>query len=218
MTMAQTAHDRDHHRLPDLAFMILGYVAMHPDGVHGYQLGRALSCSPVGLPSLRLGQVYRVLHHLEHLGLLGGRVEVGTSRPSRYRFTVTARGAAAFGDWLTAVPRGPLPLRDQVLNRLRFAARLPRGVLAGFLREAIDECEAELDDLARAGDGVSEPRIGGRPVLSLAVKMRLAADRGWLTEAARLLVEEGKPGETPREQAGGSAQRPVAARAVAGRQ
>jgi DNA-binding PadR family transcriptional regulator len=168
-------------QLSQVAYVILGYVGMHPEGVHGYRLGRALSRSPLGLPSLRLGQLYRVLHQLERSGCLESHVEASGSRPARYRFTVTPAGRSTFSRWLMSIPEGAGPIRDQLLDRLRFADRLPESALQRLLAEAVRECEAALEKLRH------RPRGGGATddtsrLHSMAVEARLAAERRWLDE------------------------------------
>jgi DNA-binding PadR family transcriptional regulator len=172
-------------RLPELECVILGYVQAYPDGVHGYQLGRMLSRSRLGLRSLRLGQLYRVLHHLESAGLVKSRVEAGGPRPARYRFSVTPEGISSFREWLTSVPQAGGPIAEQVLNRLRFAERLPGSALRRLLERAVRACQAELDGLQREGD----PSIETKPLHSMALEARVAAERRWLDEL-RQLVEE----------------------------
>jgi DNA-binding PadR family transcriptional regulator len=183
-------HDARDHQLPEIAHVILGYVAMYPEGVHGYRLGRTLARAPLGLPALRLGQVYRALRHLERQGFVRSEIESGGPRPARHRFTVTPDGAAAFRAWLTSVPHGPEPLRDQMLNRLRFVDRLPPAVVESLLREAVGECDAELEALRRhqSLSGATEGRLGGvKPLVGRLMEMRLVADRRWLDEVRRLI-------------------------------
>ena len=179
-------------QLPEHAYVILGCVGMHPGGIHGYRLGRTLSRSALGLPLLGLGQLYRVLHHLEGAGLVKGEMEVNGSRRARYRFTMTAEGGTVFQQWLTRVARGSLPVRDQLLNRLRFADRLSGSVLLRFLKEAVQECQAELEDLGRERRALKDQNGGANPLHSRAIEARLVADRRWL-EAVQQLVETASP-------------------------
>jgi DNA-binding PadR family transcriptional regulator len=165
---------------------------MYPEGVHGYQLGRRLSRSPLGLPLLGLGQLYRALHHLEGSGLVEGQIEVNGSRRARYRFTMTAKGGTAFQQWLTRMAKGSLPVRDQLLNRLRFADQLSGSDLHRFLNEAVRECRAELEQLTQESKAVKSQRGGAKSLHSMALEARLVADRRWL-EAVQQLVETAGP-------------------------
>lgn len=169
-------------RLPDLAHVILGHVGMHPEGVHGYQLGRILSGLLPGVPPLPLGQVYRVLRRLQRAGLVNCRVEADSSR-LRYRFTITCRGEACLREWLTKLPLGTGATCQHLLERLQFAERVPGIALLRMVDEAIRECGDEVEVPDR-------PPNGGRTFLNpyqMALKARLAADRRWLEEVRRIL-------------------------------
>jgi len=174
--------------LSELASVILGYVAMYPDGVHGYHLGRMLSRSPLGLPTLRLGQLYRILHHLERAGLVKSRVEATGPRPARYRFVTTVQGRSIFLKWLTSLPHGSGPVREQVLNRLRFSHRLPAPAMRYLLEEAARECQEELGNLHRHKKSTGSLYGEVKSLHLMAVEARLAADQQWLGEI-RSLVE-----------------------------
>jgi len=173
-------------QLPEHAYVILGYVGLHPEGVHGYQIGRLLLGSPLGLPLLGLGQLYRVLHQLEAVGFVTGTIEVNGAARARYRFTLTRKGGTAFRQWLAGGSRGAAPIRDQLLNRLRFADQVPPPTLRRLVAEALKECEGELGDLererkAQATDGFVTS------LHSLALQARLVAYQRWLSEVGELL-------------------------------
>jgi DNA-binding PadR family transcriptional regulator len=182
--------------LPEVAYLILGHVAAHA-GVHGYRLGRLLSTSPLGLPSLHLGQVYRILHELAERGLVQCRIEVDRSRPSRQLFTITRAGEAAFRRWLAGPARGSAPVRDQLLHRLRFGDLIPPASLRRLLHEAVRECEADLADLRSAARRRNGSDGDGTTLLSIALEHRLAADRSWLAEAARFIDARSSPEAAP---------------------
>jgi DNA-binding PadR family transcriptional regulator len=176
--------------LSELASVILGYVAMYPDGVHGYHLGRILSRSPLGLPTLRLGQLYRILHHLERVGLVKSHVEATGPRPARYSFVVTAQGRSIFLKWLTSLPHdGSAPVREQVLNRLRFSHRLPASDVRCLLEEAALECQEELGNIHRHKRSSAGLYGEVNSLHLIAVEARLAADRRWLDEIRSLVGE-----------------------------
>jgi DNA-binding PadR family transcriptional regulator len=182
--------------LPDLAYLVLGYVGLHPDGVHGYRLGRRLGGTPLGLPSVRLGQVYRLLHALGRRGWLAKRLETGAARPPRWLFTATRAGATVFGRWLAGPPRGGAPVREQLLLRLRFSDQLPDAALRRLVRDAMRECVAEQRELHAALRAAAGVPAGAQALVSLALEKRLAADRSWLAEMTRL-VDAGASGIAP---------------------
>jgi DNA-binding PadR family transcriptional regulator len=172
--------------LPEVAYLILGHVGAHPE-VHGYRLGRLLSTSPLGLPSLHLGQVYRILHDLAARGLVRSRIETDRSRPARQLFMITRAGEATFRRWLAGPARGSTPIRDQLLQRLRFGDLIPPAALRRLLRDAVRECDADLAHLRSAARHHDGSNGNGTTLLSIALEQRLAADRSWLAEAARFV-------------------------------
>jgi DNA-binding PadR family transcriptional regulator len=169
--------------LSEAAHVVLGYVGEHPEGIHGYQLGSILSRSPLRLPSLGLGQLYRLLHRLEKAGLVISRVEEESAR-LRYRFTITPRGEACFSTWLNTVPEANGTTCDQVLDRLRFADRLPGTVLLHLIDEAERELERKAEELEKYEAASEGARMNRQ--YAPALRARLAADRGWLAEVRRL--------------------------------
>jgi DNA-binding PadR family transcriptional regulator len=188
-------------QLPEHAYVILGYVGTYAEGVHGYEIGRLLLRSPLGFPLLGLGQLYRVLHQLESARLISGAIEMNGAARARYRFKMTRKGEASFRQWLTGGSRGVTPVRDQLLNRLRFADQVPRPVLTRLVSEAIKECQAEIDDLNRTGK--ARPCEGDvTPLHRLALQARLVAYQRWLAEV-RNLVEGSAPGSGDRSLASG---------------
>jgi DNA-binding PadR family transcriptional regulator len=203
--MARRAPHRALRPLSDAAYLVLGYVAMHADGVHGYRLGAMVSRSPLALPWLRLGQLYRILGELAARGLLEKRVEIGTSRPARVLFTASVAGRAAFRRWLASPARGGTPVREQLLHRLRFAELIPEATLRRMIRDAAQECEIELRELEAAA---SRPLGGGATALIVAaLGRRLAADRSWLAEAGHLApdgLSVRQPAAAPVRIAGGA--------------
>ncbi len=190
-------------QLPEHAYVILGYVGTYAEGVHGYEIGRLLLRSPLGLPLLGLGQLYRVLHQLESARLVSGTIEMNGAARARYRFKMTKKGEGSFRQWLTGSSRGATPVRDQLLNRLRFADQVPRPVLTRLVSEAIKECQAEIDDLSRTDrDRPCDADV--TPLHRLALQARLVAYQRWLVEVSRL-VEGSAPDRDRSVASGGKA-------------
>ena len=173
--------------LREFSYVILGYVEMHPDGIHGYRLGRLLSQSPLGLSALRLGQVYRALRRLERAALLCRRVEPGGPRPARNRYTVTREGAEAFWRWLTSLGDGCGSVRERLLNRLRFVDRMPVAAIRSLIAEAASECEGELRQAQRRATRGRRSNDGVGGLHALLLQARIAADRHWLGEVASVI-------------------------------
>jgi len=177
-------------RLPEVAYVVLGYVRAYPEGVHGYHLGRILSRFPLRSASLGLGHLYRILHQLESAGLVKSEVEDGSPR-LRYRLTITLRGEACFSSWLTTVPEGSEATCDQVLDRLRFADRLPGKVVLRLVDEAERECKSKLEELAQHTASEHPPKGEeshvSRPY-TMALMARVAADLRWLEEVRQMVL------------------------------
>jgi DNA-binding PadR family transcriptional regulator len=199
--MRRRTRRRARRPLPDLAYVVLGHVRVHAGGIHGYRLGQRLAAAPLGVPAVRLAQLYRLLQELGRRGLVARRVEAAGTRPARVVFSVTPAGVTAFRRWLTGPPRGAAPIRDQLIQRLHFADAFPGPALKRFLRDAERECVAELDALrvayAPAASGGEIPGAA-RVLVAVALGRRLSADREWLAEIDKLLETEGSRGGTER--------------------
>jgi len=170
--------------LPDVAYVVLGYVGRYENGVHGYQLGRALSRSPLRVPSMQLGHLYRVLQRLEKAGFVQRHVETESSR-LRYRFTVTKKGNGAFQGWLSRIPEGTGQACEQLLERLRFADCLSPEAVLSLIDSAAQQCQEGIEELAAHVGGGSD----AAGPYAVALKARLADGRCWLEEVRRLVQE-----------------------------
>lgn len=171
----------DANKLPDVAYVVLGYVGRYENGVHGYQLGRTLSRSPLHVPSMQLGQLYRVLQRLEKAGFVQRHVETESSR-LRYRFTVTKKGNDAFQAWLSRIPEGTGQACEQLLERLRFADCMSPEAVLGLIDSAAQQCQQGIEELTAHAGGAAGP-------YAIALKARLADGRCWLEEVRRLVQE-----------------------------
>jgi DNA-binding PadR family transcriptional regulator len=171
--------------------VVLGYVGRYENGVHGYQLGRALSRSPLRVPSMQLGQLYRVLQRLEKVGFVQRHVETESSR-LRYRFTVTKKGGGAFQGWLSRIPEGTGQACEQLLERLRFADCMSPEAVLGLVDSAAQQCQQGIEELTAHAGGGSE----ATGPYAFALKARLADGRCWLEEVRRL-VQDATTGASP---------------------
>ncbi len=174
-------------RLREFSYIILGYVEMYGEGVHGYRLGRMLSQSPFGLSPLGLGQVYRALRGLERAALLRSQLEPGGARPPRHRYAVTREGAEAFRRWVSHLGDGVGSVRERLLNRLRFVDRLAPATVRSLLAEAASECDAELQGARRRAACGRQPEPGATGLHALLLQARIVADRHWLSEVSGVI-------------------------------
>jgi DNA-binding PadR family transcriptional regulator len=179
------------NRLPDIAYVILGHVGSSPEGIHGYQLGRLLARPGLRLPSLRLGQLYRLLRRLERAGLVMCHVESESAR-LRYRFTITPQGEHHLQDWLASFQGSSGSISQQLLYRLRFAERLPLAGLVRLIDDAMEECGKALEEIGKAAMSASrDGRNAVNATYEHALKTRLATDRCWLEEIRRMVQRNG---------------------------
>lgn len=183
--------------LSDVELIVLGHVRTYRSGVHGYQLGRTLAHCALGLPSLTLGRLYRILHRLERAGLVEGRID-GRHARLRCRFTLTERGEARFRQWLIPGPAAAEGSPEELLRRLRFAEEVPRPTLRRWLDQALHACRADLATIKRCSTPAPEPGGDVGQLYTQALRARLVAQKRWLEEVLRLV------GTTHRETGTGS--------------
>jgi len=176
--------------LPDIAYVILGHVATSAQGIHGYRLGRLLARPGLRLPSLRLGQLYRLLRRLERAELVMCHVESESAR-LRYRFTITPRGESHLQDWLMSLQGSSGAICQQLLYRLRFAERLPVNALLRLIDDTIEECGNAIEEIGKATSAARDRPGEVNPTYEHALKTRLATDRCWLEEIRRLAQRTG---------------------------
>ena len=179
-------------------FVLLGYVGMCSEGIHGYRLSKMLCRGPLRLHSLPLGRLYRVLRRLESTDLLTSEVEADGGR-LRYRFKITPEGKSCFRQWLISTPNGPAESGSHVLERLRFASLLSRDELSCLLEGAESACRASLEELGRcrasdAGLGAEVPHL-----YASAQKARLENELRWLEEVRALAARQATGGNWQNE-------------------
>lgn len=104
-----------------LQYAVLGLISTRETGIHGYLLKNEFDALYGEFWALNYGQMYRMLDRLERAGLIEGRDEIQTGRPSRKVFRVTERGRRSFDRWLVHPPTAePRPLRDELSVKLLF--------------------------------------------------------------------------------------------------
>ncbi len=175
-----------HQPLTDVAYLILGYVAASPHGIHGYRLGRMLAQAPFCIPGLRASKLYRALRRLERVGLVHCRVESESAR-LRYRFSITPKGTAALRRWLTAISGEPGTVCQDLLNRLRFVELLPATARTRLVDAAAEECTQALAALGTDCAAGASRGNGAGDAYTRALRARLASDRCWIEEVRALL-------------------------------
>jgi DNA-binding PadR family transcriptional regulator len=180
---------RTKHQFTDDGLLLLGYIGMCPEGIHGYQLHKMLSQDVLELPSLPLGRLYRVLRRLENGGLVASQVEADGGR-LRYLFNVTPEGESYFREWLTASPTGADAVGSHVLQRLRFASLLSENELSRLFDDAETACRANLESLHRRAASEGGSVAEASQVYASAQQERLEDELRWLEKVRTLALRE----------------------------
>jgi DNA-binding PadR family transcriptional regulator len=180
------ADEREHTppSLPDATYCILGMVARHPDGIHGYGLTRERRPTASSGQSMGLGALYRQLERLHRAGLLRREAEVAATR-LRNRFSITPRGEAVLRAWLSR----PVTTSEGFLARLRFAHWLPRTTVLTMIDDVERQVSEDLSSLRRPAKPSAQAQQEEDDLWITAVEARLHAERQWL-QALRELVNE----------------------------
>ena len=179
-------------------FVLLGYVGMCSEGIHGYRLSKMLCRGPLRLHSLPLGRLYRVLRRLESAELLTSEVEADGGR-LRYRFKITPEGKSCFRQWLISTPNGPATSGSHLLERLRFASLLSQHELSCLLEGAESACRASLEELGRRRASDAGPGAEVPPLYASAQKARLEDELRWLEDVRALAARQATGGDLQNE-------------------
>lgn len=180
---------------PDTDYVVLGYIAAHPEGIHGYRLAKILAQAPVDGVSMPLGKLYRHLHRWAQAGLIEGHVDSVSNR-LRTRFTLTDKGRAAFQRWLAN------PWSDDgfnpasLLRRLRFARAIPRRVVLSWLDEAERRCADATKRLASAAREAQTRGDGDDGLFIDILKARTKAHQRFITDVRQILSRIAQPAES----------------------
>ena len=150
---------------------------------HGYELRKRFTdrVGPFWHPNI--GQIYQVLHQLEHRGLVV-RHEVTTGARMRRTFRLTTRGARALETWLARRPAWPPPVRDEILVRVLAAEHHGAEALLAQLERQESEYRRYLSAVQ-----ATVPRSGSvtRRLAQEAAVGLAEAHLRWLTRCRELL-------------------------------
>ena len=127
-----------------LRHAILGLLSRQPQS--GYDLNRTFSSSIVYFWYADQSQIYRTLDRLEADGAISTRVIPQSGRPDRRVHSLTESGRAELDAWLMS-PLEPATVKDPLLARVFFAARLGHERVDALLSEAEERFRRELEEL-----------------------------------------------------------------------
>jgi DNA-binding PadR family transcriptional regulator len=176
-----------------VAYTVLGVLMDAP--AHGYSIRKQLEAVFSMEFGLNDGQLYPALAKLETLGFLEKEVVEQQRSPTKHLYRVTAKGRAAFEEWLdggdseTGGGRRSFFWRDEFLQRTTFFARLAPDAAAKQIRERLSQTEDRAQRLeARLAESRSEADPFRRMILAYGVRLQRMR-REWLEE---LLAEATK--------------------------
>ncbi|MEG8105224.1 MULTISPECIES: PadR family transcriptional regulator [Actinomyces] len=127
-----------------LRHAILGLLSHQPQS--GYDLNRAFTSSVVYFWHADQSQIYRTLDRLEADGAISTQVIPQSGRPDRRLHSLTESGRAELDAWLMS-PLEPNTVKDPLLARVFFAARLGHERVDALLSEAEERFRRELEEL-----------------------------------------------------------------------
>ena len=127
-----------------LRHAILGLLSREPQS--GYDLNRAFNSSIVYFWYADQSQIYRTLDRLEADGAISTQVIPQNGRPDRRVHSLTESGRAELDAWLMS-PLEPATVKDPLLARVFFAARLGHEGLDELLSKAEERFRRELEAL-----------------------------------------------------------------------
>jgi PadR family transcriptional regulator AphA len=122
---------------------LLGMLALRP--MSGYDLRAMMARSTANFWQESFGQIYPALKKLVAEGLAEVQEEGGDGKRLRKVYRLTDAGHARLGEWFGAASQRQT-IRDEVLLKLFFGVKAPRGALLAMMRE---RRKSYADDLER---------------------------------------------------------------------
>ena len=158
---------------------------------YGYQLKTAFESATGGVWRLNVGQVYTTLDRLHRDGL----VDID-ARGEQKRYSLTAGGHAALGDWWRAEPVDDPPPRDEL--QLKVLLAIDHGsdhavTVITRQRTALTRLLQQHRRAQRAGDAPSLAEA----LVADALAVRAEADLRWLDLCESRILREGRPAPAP---------------------
>jgi len=127
-----------------LGYAILTLVAGKPQT--GYDIARQMK-PPLGYVwQAQHSQIYLELGRLKKRGLLESKRVHQTSRPARTVYSVTKRGSAELGTWITEPPQAR-PINDEIVVKAFSFARIPESEATTLVRAHMQAHDERLGNL-----------------------------------------------------------------------
>jgi DNA-binding PadR family transcriptional regulator len=128
---------------------------------------------------LKQGHLYALLAKLEEAGYVASTLEPHGPRPPRKMLSLTARGRAAFTQWLERPVEHGRDFRLEFLAKLYFAAQEGEPAISSLIERQRTACREWLEELRRQIDAVSAEHPFERLVLQFRFS-QLEAILSWL--------------------------------------
>jgi Fe2+ or Zn2+ uptake regulation protein len=165
---------------------------------YGYQLKTAFESATGGVWTLNVGQVYTTLDRLSRSGL----VDVDDTDEQK-RYSLTARGRAALGEWWQAVPADDPPPRDELQLKVLLAIdRGPDHALEVITRQRT-AILGLLQQHRRSLPSGASPRLADELVAD-ALAVRAEADLRWLDLCESRILRDSRPVADAHDERGAS--------------
>lgn len=177
----------------NLSYALLGLLACHDDGAHGYRLQREARALCEHSSLVTHGRVYRSLGELERRGEIAATREERAGRPNRRTYRLTALGRRTFEEWIAQPPCDHgYPLKDELALKLKVAGSADFGMVAELVGGYRSMCLERLESITRRRAVLR--RSGLDPVLgelvAQACRSRVQAELAWLESLERNLIRD----------------------------
>lgn len=175
----------------NLRYALLGLLACHDQGAHGYRLKREAEALCEHGWQVNYGRVYRALDALERAGDVDARSEVQNRRPNKRIYRLTEKGRGTVRTWLADPPcAAAYPLRDELALKLCLIGDADLGTAAELVGRHRSACIEKLERLTRRRAVLRHAGLG-RSVGELvadASQTRIRAELAWLERLERQLI------------------------------
>jgi DNA-binding PadR family transcriptional regulator len=177
----------------NLSYALLGLLACHEGGAHGYRLQRE-ACALCEHSSLVThGRVYRSLGDLERRGEVAASREQQDGRPNRRIYRLTPRGRRVFETWIAQPPCDHgYPLKDELALKLKVAGSGDFGMVAelvgGYRSMYLERLESITRRRAVLRRSGLDPVLG--ELVGEACRSRVQAELAWLESLERSLIRD----------------------------
>lgn len=149
--MAKRATEEHPQARTTTAESLLGWLSRGP--MSGYDIRHAIEGSTANFWSESFGQIYPALKKLTDEGLATVREEQPEGQRLRKEYRLTAAGKTRLREWL-AEPCGQQVRREELLLKLFFGDKAPKGAMRRAVAERLAMARAELTRYAEIQRGL----------------------------------------------------------------